>query len=297
MRGTLLELEVKLRADPVFRMSSIISEIASMSEEHADVFGTPAAGLIPGQMKSMGKLLDRFMAGLVPIRSVVTNVRLYESDDEQYLVEASIAEQLNLPTTEIELVGVLERDRFWKDMRRVLFSDARVTVLGRVSIDGLQDSWTPVKQLDLFRNTIPGGEDAIAAFQNITFDEGEELPADQDNAFGRVLDIYASLIVADGGRQLSEQEKRQLDASITVNRVHGGRADSERQAFRDVNDQLARFGFSNTEPERDADLRHEARIRAAAQTPDSADASSDSQTPEREADRHLVEVEVIAMYW
>ena len=81
------------------------------------------------------------MAGLVPIRSKVLNVNFYERDGKSSIVDAHLANELNLSTREIELVGVLEKDRFWKDMRRILFSDATVTVLGRVSVDGIREKW------------------------------------------------------------------------------------------------------------------------------------------------------------
>ena len=48
------------------------------------------------------------------------------------------------------LVGVAQSDLFWKDIRRVLFSQARYTVFCRLATSGLTDRWGPVKMADVF---------------------------------------------------------------------------------------------------------------------------------------------------
>lgn len=296
-RGSLVELDVRLHADRLFRIGSIITEVADMSEEHPDIFGADSAGLVPGQMKSYGKLLDRFMAGLVPIRSTVTNVRLYENDGKRYVVDAVLAEELGLATKKIELVGVLEKDRFWKDMRRVLFSDATVTVLGRVSVDGIHKKWTPVKLLDLFANTIPGGDTVVSAFEAINFDGIPVEDSDRSEGFKKALEKYVELAVAEADFELSAHHRAQIAQVIEENRSQWASTETQRNAFRSVAELLGQSGLT-LNPSRDADLRQAARAHAGiglfgeiAGTPPRTETTSD------DPEANLLEVEVVAMYW
>jgi len=55
----------------------------------------------------------------------------------------------------LQVVAVAEADLFWRDIRRVLFSGARYTVLARVSRDNIQTEWTPVKLVELLKDVVP----------------------------------------------------------------------------------------------------------------------------------------------
>lgn len=297
-RGSLIELEVKLQANHLFSMGSIITEVAEMSADHPEIFGTDLGGVLPAEMNSYGKLLDRFMAGLVPIQCVVTNVRLYEENGQQYLVDAGLARSVNLPTKEIELVGVLEKDRFWKDMRRLLFSDATVTVLGRVSVDGIRKSWTPVKLLDLFAKTMPGGQEMVDTFQNISFDEQPSNDNRQQRIFGRALGEYSRLVAGSSNANISAEQQDDLDQMVEISSSQWISTESQLQAFQSIADQLGQYGASAA-PEEHAAFREQARTFAgitplgdipALQTSSTASVASQS-------DVDLIEVEVVAMYW
>ena len=297
-RGSLIELEVELQADRLFSMGSIITEVAEMSTEHPDVFGTNLGGVLPAQMNSYGKLLDRFMAGLVPIRSKVTNVRLYEEDDQQYLVDTEFADSLDLQTEEIELVGVLEKDRFWKDMRRLLFSDATVTVLGRVSVDGVRKSWTPVKLLDLFAKTMPGGQEIVDTFQNISFDEDAPNSNHEANTFERALFEYSRLLTENSSVSISDEQQCVIDQLIAMNRNAFTPMESQLQAFQTIADQLGEYGITAT-PDDLATFREHARTHAGITALGDIPVPQSQSTPSTtsQPDANLVEIEVVAMYW
>ena len=297
-RGRLVELEVKLKADRLFSMGSIITEVAEMSADHPEVFGTDLGGVLPAEMNSFGKLLDRFMAGLVPIRSVVTNIRLYENDGEQYLVDADLACSLGMQTKEIELVGVLEKDRFWKDMRRVLFSDATVTVLGRVSVDGISKTWTPVKLLDLFASTMPGGQDIVDSFQNISFDDDVSTDDHQALVFERALTEYARLLIASSNTNISSIRHDEINQVIQIHRSEWSSTESQLRAFHSVADQLDAYNITAT-PDEHAACRERARTHAGMSSLGDITATQTSPAAPNSSqpDANLVEVEVVAMYW
>jgi hypothetical protein len=52
------------------------------------------------------------------------------------------------------VVGVAQLGLFWKDVRRVLFSDSEYRVLARLNRSGLQEAWTPVKLVDVLRGVV-----------------------------------------------------------------------------------------------------------------------------------------------
>ncbi|MBP1051412.1 hypothetical protein J6397_14810 [Rhodococcus qingshengii] len=297
-RGALVELEVKLQADPLFSMGSIITEVAEMSADHPEIFGANLGGLLPAQMYSFGKLLDRFMAGLVPIRSVVTNLRLYEDDGQQYLVDTELAESLGLQTKDIEVVGVLEKDRFWKDMRRLLFSDATVTVLGRVSVEGIRNSWSPVKLLDLFAKTMPGGQDIVNSFQNISFDEEVPTGSHEVRVFERALREYGRLMVENSNITISNEQQLGINQIVETNRHAWTSTELQLQAFRSITDRLGEYGIIGT-PDGLAAFREQARTHAGiTQLGDIPAVHTSSVSSEaNQPDANLVEIEVVAMYW
>ena len=59
------------------------------------------------------------------------------------------------------LVGVAQDDLFWKDIRRVLFSQARYTVFCRLASESLIESWSPVKMADVFSGTTADFDEMI----------------------------------------------------------------------------------------------------------------------------------------
>jgi len=296
-RGLLIELDVQLSADPLFDKSSIITEVAEISEDHPEVFGGNPAGFVPAQMRSFARLLDRFMAGLVPIRCRVLNVSLYEDDGLRFLVSKVVADRLNLVTKEIELVAVLEKDRFWKDMRRVLFSNAAVTVLGRVSVDGLHQTWTPVKLLDLFKKTVPNGDDMVTALQSISFDQTSLDEEARRSTFAYALRVYVDLWVAEVGGSLTAAQQSDIDRTVHANCAQGRSAEQRRHAFRAIAELLAEAAVA-VEPSRDVDIRQAALRQAGIDAFGDVRDSHTSRNPSSPTvDSQLLEVEVAAMYW
>jgi hypothetical protein len=60
------------------------------------------------------------------------------------------------------VVALAEAPLFWKDIRRVLFSGSRYSLLCRIGRDGLHDDWTPVKLVDVVRGFAPEVADQMA---------------------------------------------------------------------------------------------------------------------------------------
>ena len=66
-RGDLLEANVELEADPLFRMTMVITTLYELMADRPDIFGAVHERQME-QAYSVGQVLDRLLAGLVPIR-------------------------------------------------------------------------------------------------------------------------------------------------------------------------------------------------------------------------------------
>lgn len=152
-RGEIVEVEVELHSDPIFRLATIISTFVGLMEENEELMQDALTTQVP-KIRSVASLLDSLLAGLVPIRARLVDFEKTRICNRDILVHRSLLRQM--PPDEVPeaysvfLVGVAQRDLFWKDIRRVLFSKARYTVFGRLANDGLTDKWNPVKMADVF---------------------------------------------------------------------------------------------------------------------------------------------------
>ena len=152
-RGDLLEVEVELEADPIYRMATIITTFFELMEDNEELFENAVTAQLP-MIRSFASLLERLLAGLVPIRGRLVDYECIQICSRDVLVHQSLLCQI--PTNARPkaypafLVGVAQSDLFWKDIRRVLFSQARYTVFCRLATNGLTDRWSPIKMADVF---------------------------------------------------------------------------------------------------------------------------------------------------
>ena len=152
-RGDLLEVQVDLEADPIFRMATIITTFVELMEDNEELLQSTIPGQLP-EIRSVARLLDSLLAGLVPIRGRLVDFDWIRIRGLEVLVHRSLLSQM--PTDLLSeahpvfLVGVAQNDLFWKDIRRVLFSQARYTAFCRLATGGLIESWSPVKMADVF---------------------------------------------------------------------------------------------------------------------------------------------------
>ena len=128
LRGDLLEVEVDLEADPIFRMATIIRTFVGLMEDNEELLRNAAPAQLP-EIRSVARLLDNLLAGLVPIRGRLVDYLWMRIHNHEVLVHRSLLNQLPADAMHqahpVFLVGVAQSDLFWKDIRRVLFSGAR----------------------------------------------------------------------------------------------------------------------------------------------------------------------------
>ena len=168
-RGELLEVEVELEADPIFRMASVITTIQELMEDNELLFGQEITAQLP-QMRSVAQLLEGLLFGLVPIRARLVSYRSASVGGREVLVHSSVLEQLppgqKLETRPAFVVGVAQQDLFWKDIRQILFSRARHTTFCRLATSGMADKWNPVKVADVLAGIIPRFDEMMKDFND-----------------------------------------------------------------------------------------------------------------------------------
>lgn len=154
LRGQLIELEVVLEVDPVFKLGTIMSEFSAMAAEYPQMAGPSGLAMLD-EIEPVQKVLDRLLAGLIPIRATACNYVVATVNGHEYVVRSGTASELGVPVRPLEIVGVTEHIGYWKDIRRVLFSSGQFKLLCRVARPGLHETWTPVKVAHLFGDVAP----------------------------------------------------------------------------------------------------------------------------------------------
>jgi hypothetical protein len=156
-RGDVLEIEVVLDAEPFFRVSSVMTQLMGLLESSPKLQADSAADL--GEATEMTELIKSLMGELVPVRGRVLHYRYVNIADKQWLVHDAVVgqwpEEEQLGAEPVEVVGAAELPYFWKDLRQVLFSQKSYTVMCRLGRDGLQTSWSPIRLLDSLRGIAP----------------------------------------------------------------------------------------------------------------------------------------------
>ena len=142
-RGHLVELEVELEAEPIYKNSAIIATMMELMQESPELQAVVSLGE-RSQLESFARILERLLAGLVPVRAKAVDYRVVQAEERRFLVHRAIAAQLTerpeFKAAPLTLVGVAEETLFWKDIRRVLFSNSRYRVLSRIARSGIQES-------------------------------------------------------------------------------------------------------------------------------------------------------------
>ncbi|MFV1918409.1 hypothetical protein VPH46_03165 [Sphingomonas sp. MJ1 (PH-R8)] len=303
-RGALVEFRVRLRADPIFHLGTMMTEFAGIADETPEMFGESGALRQLAAFMPINRMLQRFLAGLIPIRCEALEHIVAEIGGVEYIVRKDSVAGLALAGRPLEIVGVTEHLAYWKDLRRVLFSDAEFTILGRVARTGLQDTWTAIKLGDLFRVVAPDFDEQIATASKIPFGRsgGGTSVNVNELALRHALNVYRDLLLAKSGSTLSVDQGDRLAMEIERLLPRASSATGQRSAFQVVHDTLAADTASMIDAGEDSLMRQQARnesglslfpaLSNATVTIGGNEAVEEQATPAR-----LLDVEVVAIYW
>lgn len=301
-RGTLVEVEVVLAVDPVFKLGAMMNEWSAMADDVPGVFANHGTLGFLRESAPIMKVLDRFLAGLIPIKATAVNYVVVTVSGIEYVVHKDAIAGLEMDFKPLRITGVTEHLGYWKDIRRVLFSEARFTMLCRVARNGLHDKWTPVKLADLFSEVAPGFVDQINAIRPPTTTDGDSQL--KSVAMADALVRYKDAISSPDTKWTDDDNR----AFVTlVAGLTNGATDplAQREAFDRVREfAAARSSDLARSPEDDFNARRDARGAAGlALFPALPSGGVSATFDEREAGMNnpvterVLDTEVIAIYW
>lgn len=303
-RGALVEFRVKLKADPVFHLGTMVSEVSAMAEDYPEMFAVGNGLETLRQAQPINKILQRLLAGLIPVRAEAIDYSIVAIDDIETVVHNGVLDGLDLERRPLEVVGVTEHLAYWKDIRRVLFSEAEFTLLARVARDALHDTWTPVKLANLFHEVAPDLINQINTASRLPFGTTQLLtPAvSTETRLSDALRTYADALLGKSNQKLTAIERERLDVRIEILGQRASSVSEQRTAFREVKDLLIEFANVEVDPDEDLELREAARSSVGLSLFPALGAAAPVAvaTPTPVAPNkipRLLDVEVIALYW
>lgn len=304
-RGRLAEVEVELQADPLFRVSAIVSTYADIVKDSNELASqVDQEGL--RQVTEINRLLAKLMVGLVPIRCRVVDYKAVTVGGDDYLVHQAVLNQIpsseRPPVKPVYLVGVAEQDLFWKDIRRILFSKARVRVLCRLNDVGFADSWTPVKLVDVLGEVAPSLAREMEVFGSGALQamvEGSQVQQQFVEPRFSTLVVYGDLLAQHYGVTLGDADRSRLETLAGENADLLLSVPESRVGFREITKFIDEQLAGEIDPEVAARLRMDARQQAGLSiaTPSSQSALTPGHNLQGPEDCRYLDTEIIAIYW
>ncbi|MYS43318.1 hypothetical protein GTY23_19170 [Streptomyces sp. SID5998] len=239
-RGQLLELQVELRADAIFRISSIISSLTNIVDQSPAL----AAEIDTLELRTaieVNGFIREMMAGLIPIKCKILDYEVATLRGRDFVVHSQLFS--SFPSTRplnrkpLYLVGVVEEALFWKDIRRVLFSNSSVRVLCRVGRESVQNAWSPVKLVDVLKEVIPDMETVMddfgpSALRALT--GGVDTNQDVTQLRHAALLRYGELLVDAQGEIMSHDLRSRIQRIADSRSSHMGSVAANRVAFGEI---------------------------------------------------------------
>ncbi len=308
-RGDLLEVEVELEADPIFHMVTVISAFRELIEDKDDLFGHATTRQL-AETHSIAQVLEILLAGLVPIRGRLIDYEWARIADREVILHrellSNMSEERQIESWPVFVVGVAQRDLFWKDIRRVLFSEARYTVYCRLAKSCVSDKWHPVTMADMFSGIAPSFGEQVGRLSEIAKNALTGVAREQSAVAGRgygsgeqMVRDYVTLLV---DHHCGSIKADFIDALIRDLELPSGwmnSVDGRRRVFREVTRRIDETLEVETPSKIAHDLRSAALSNMTLGQMLSTTASGEgdrSAAPTLPGERYL-DTEIIAIYW
>ena len=166
-RGELIEVDVELDTDPLFRLSTVINTVHRLIDENAALFARSGITQLD-EMRAVAQVLESLLEGLVPVRGCLVDYTFATIAGEDVLIHNAVIEKMpddaRPLTGPVYVAGVAQHSFFWKDIRRTLFSTPRYTMLCRIAATGLSSRWSPTTTMDLLGALAPEFEERMSDF-------------------------------------------------------------------------------------------------------------------------------------
>lgn len=298
-RGTLVELKVALATDPYFNVVTSISEFFKLSENISDLNGY-------SEIKWQIELLQQLLAGLIPIKAEILNYHALKVGDDTYLVHEYKVKVTEVSSSKIKvnLVGVTELSAYWKDIRRVLFSNQEFRILCRISRPGLVQDWNPIKLLDLFGNVFPQKEihnlkETLKLLSyNVDAASTAETDNDANSKMRLALEEYIKSSCKHAGGEIGSDEVKGIIEEVLKGNFDEGSMGDRKVLYEKVDGKLASLKI-DVPPNIRVTLREGSSEKAGLSHRLFTSAPSEAKKVEEKsvAEELFIEAEIIAIYW
>ncbi|TKJ98512.1 hypothetical protein PlfCFBP13513_03385 [Plantibacter flavus] len=281
----------------------MVTEFTGMAEDFPEMFASGGTLQTLGEAGPVNKILERLLAGLIPIRAVAIDYSVITVEGTRYLAHNDLLTGLDVEVEPLQIVGLTEHLAYWKDLRRVLFSDAEFTILGRISRSGIQRVWTPVKLADMFQDLVPDLARQINAAGRVPLAGGAATEAENPNrvALDQALALYAASYAATVNKRLKKADREAVASEIANLRDRFASVSSQRSAFGVLGLLLREVTGEAVDADRDLELREEARLSSGLSLfpllSQSQTVAPSAAPTVPEPEENLVDVEVVAIYW
>ncbi len=299
-RGTLAELQVVLATDPYFNVVTSISEFFKLSENISELNGY-------SEIKWQIELLQQLLAGLIPIKAEILNYRALKTGDDTYLVHEDKVTGVSTSKIKVNLVGVTELSAYWKDIRRVLFSNQEFRVLCRISRPGLVQDWNPIKLLDLFGTFIPQEEihNLKETLKLLSYNVDAASTAETDNDASSkmrlALEEYIKSSCEHAGGEIGSDEVEGIIKEVLKGNFDEGSMGDRKVLYEKVDGELASLKI-DVPPNIRVTLRESSSEKAGLSHRLFTSAPSEVKKVEEKEEKSVaeelfIEAEIIAIYW
>jgi len=281
-RGRLIQVRIRLQADPTFGLSSFANAIADLAHDAPEA----AAGFRDAE--DIGPLLRHLLIDQAPIDSELVD---WGWDS----AAAKVARRTDV-TQPLRLAALTDTANYWLDVRRTLFDEAECHALVRVAHDVPSSDWSPVKLFDAVKSIAGFGviDGAIGQLRTIV---GQGIPAKPSSE----QPLCAALLRYAAARTTNSVPQIVSDAIPAIAAAHAGNLPSAMAiaaAFQSTEDLLRDAAVGNEDSADDlAEMQHtmlhlEGLSTTGQVTPGAAASDAVQQVPDR-----FVIGEVIALYW
>jgi hypothetical protein len=310
-RGRLTELDVELEPESVFKFQAIMGEVFQLAEGMPQLMTALATSTGAQQAAALYPLLDRLLAGLVPLRGRSVSFKTVQVAGRSFVIRNDLLDAVvdpsGLGVDPLEVVGVAEAGLFWKDIRRVLFGGLRYRMLCRIARDSLQPTWSPVKPMDVLGEISPGirssWDAAMTGLDTSMRQEQLSAPASSESdasaeSMRRAMIAYCRELASNYGSTYEEAELQRLGVMALLTPGWASVSDT-RRAFTDAADLLAvdmgvEIDKAVARQTRDDVLRAE-NLDAMSLTASELATPPNRDLPSKRP--HFLDCEIVAIYW
>ncbi len=259
-RGSLLELEVELETESIYQLYTIFNSFSDIFNEDIEILGVKDIDFLE-KMDSIIKIIEKLLFGLIPIRGKVRNYAIVSIEGKKYILNKSNLKINSVDLTPLYVVGVTELSLFWKDIRRILYSKNNYYVFCRLTNNSIQESWTPIKLVNVIEEHLPDVAKQINTFGDNLSLENKKSKSENNKIkfnFKNVLLNFSKELAATYNIEYSEEISNKIEFLATNLQLNYESDEKRRDSFNLITELI----INNSNIEKDYSVISNLRINA-----------------------------------